>query len=111
MNHRKTMLFFVYLADAMRIEREDYYVSLVRGFQAQNDYLAKYRFQPGGALLSFLYDRLVKFDPWQFKVNCKRYQIAVEELTKAGILVPGYKIKDRGFWLFPIIVPNKVLFA
>jgi dTDP-4-amino-4,6-dideoxygalactose transaminase len=35
----------------------------------------------------------------------------VEELTKAGIFVPGYKIKKRGFWLFPIIVPNKVLFA
>jgi dTDP-4-amino-4,6-dideoxygalactose transaminase len=25
-------------------------------------------------------------------------------------MVPGNKIKDRGFWLFPIIVPNKILF-
>ena len=38
-------------------------------------------------------------------------QIAVDVLTKAGILVPGNKIKQRGFWLFPIIVPNRVMFA
>jgi len=34
----------------------------------------------------------------------------MEEFTKAGIFVPGYQIKNRSFWLFPIAVPNKELF-
>jgi len=28
----------------------------------------------------------------------------------AGVYVPGVQKKDRGFWLFPILVENKHLF-
>lgn len=34
----------------------------------------------------------------------------MDEFTKAGIFVPGYKIRNRSFWLFPIVVPNRYLF-
>lgn len=94
-----------------------------RGFKPGQDYLARYRFKPCAPLLSYIYDRISEFDAYHFDlfnrklqviINIeyfKLWQIAVEKLTEAGILVPGHKIKRRGFWLFPIIVPNKVLFA
>jgi hypothetical protein len=69
-----------------------------RGFKPDKDYLGRYRFKPCSALLSFIYDRVSTFDYYTFQLDCKRQQIAVEELTKAGILVPGNKIKNRGFW-------------
>jgi len=85
-------------------------VSLVRGFKPGEDYLKRYRFNPCGSLLSHIADRLVSFDAYKFEVFCRKLQVAVTDLTNAGILVPGYKIQQRGFWLFPIIVPNKLLF-
>jgi hypothetical protein len=36
-------------------EREDFYVNLVRGFRPNENYLLRYRFNPCGALLAFIY--------------------------------------------------------
>lgn len=36
-------------------EREDFYVNLVRGFRANENYLLRYRFNPCGALLAFIH--------------------------------------------------------
>lgn len=41
----------------------------------------------------------------------RKYFMAQDALTRAGIYCPGYKTRDRAFWLFPILVPNKLLFV
>lgn len=41
----------------------------------------------------------------------KKYVYAQDALTRAGIYCPGFKSADRAFWLFPIVVPNKLLFV
>jgi len=41
----------------------------------------------------------------------KKYFYAQDAFIKAGIYCPGHLMKDRYFWLFPIIVPNKLLFV
>lgn len=109
-NNRKVLAFAIKGINAFYDDREDFLISLVRGFKPDKDYLARYRFKPCGALLSFIYDRVSTFDAKDFELNNKKYQvlfnyniiiikqIAVEEFTKAGILVPGYKVKERGFW-------------
>jgi dTDP-4-amino-4,6-dideoxygalactose transaminase len=53
----------------------------------------------------------MRFDYKEFDDNMRKYFYAVDAFTKAGILVPGYKTKKRGFWLFPIAVPNKLLYV
>jgi len=31
-------------------------------------------------------------------------------LVEAGIFIPGHAVKERNYWLFPMIVENKDLF-
>jgi len=33
-----------------------------------------------------------------------------KSLLEAGIFVPGHAVKERNYWLFPIVVENKDLF-
>lgn len=55
--------------------------------------------------------RMQKFDQHFFKECMKKYFYAQDALIRAGIFCPGYKSRDRAFWLFPIVVPNKLLFV
>jgi len=41
-------------ADWVGKEREDFYVNIIRGFQANENYLVKYRLNPCAALLAFI---------------------------------------------------------
>jgi hypothetical protein len=62
-------------------------------------------------MLHFIDYRMSKFDTHAFNDYMKKYFMAQEALTRAGIYCPGYKTKDRAFWLFPIVTPNKLLFV
>ena len=42
--------------------REDFTVSLIRGFKPDEDFLGKFRITPGPCLLSMMYERCRDFD-------------------------------------------------
>lgn len=92
-------------------EREEFYVSLSRGFKPGQSFIDRFRFKPCAPILAFIYYRMQKFDPHQFEDYMRKYYVALDQFTKAGIFCPGYKTKTRAFWLFPIVVPNKLLFV
>jgi dTDP-4-amino-4,6-dideoxygalactose transaminase len=46
---------FNHVANASGMEREDFYVSLSRGFKPGSDFLSRFRFNPCAPLLSFIY--------------------------------------------------------
>ena len=62
-------------------------------------------------MLSFIYYRMSTFDPVYLEESMQKYYYAQEQFSRAGIFCPGYKKLDRFFWLFPIAVPNKILFV
>jgi dTDP-4-amino-4,6-dideoxygalactose transaminase len=62
-------------------------------------------------MLSFINYRMERFDPISFESHMRKYFVAQDQFTRAGILCPGYKSRDRAFWLFPIVTPNKILFV
>ena len=107
MNYRNGGYLINFLASFQNLEKEDFYVSLVRGFKPAENYLNKYRFNPCGALLAHIGERLIDFDERAYDVNIKKLmvlyyyliiQIAVNEFKKAGIYIPGHLIQKRAFW-------------
>ena len=60
------MKFLLYYSDLRGKEREDFLVSLVRGFQPAENYLSKYRYKPCAAMLAEVYERMSTFDPYKF---------------------------------------------
>jgi hypothetical protein len=92
-------------------EREEFYVSFSRGFKPGESFIERFRFKPCAPMLAFIYYRMQKFDPIAFDDYMRKYYVAQDQLIKAGIYVPGYKTKNRAFWLFPIVTPNKMLFC
>lgn len=57
---------FNYAAKLSGKEREEFYVSLSRGFKPGESFIARFRFNPCAALLNFIHDRLLKFDYKEF---------------------------------------------
>lgn len=64
-----------YAAAMSGMEREEFYVSLSRGFKPGEDFLGKFRFNPCAPLLSFIYQRLETFDYKQFDYDMSKYQV------------------------------------
>lgn len=62
MNHKTGGKMIMAAASLSTRDREDLYVSLVRGFKPGEDYLKRYRFKPCAALLNFIYFRVSTFD-------------------------------------------------
>ena len=62
-------------------------------------------------MLAFIEYRMSRFDSHQFEDYMRKYFVAQDQFIKAGIYCPGYKEKNRAFWLFPIATPNKLLFV
>lgn len=44
-------------------EREEFYVSLSRGFKPGQAFIDRFRFKPCAPILAFIYYRMQKFDP------------------------------------------------
>lgn len=58
-------------------EREEFYVSLSRGFKPGSNFLARYRLNPCAALLSFIYIRMAEFNPHEFELNMNKYHVNI----------------------------------
>lgn len=86
-------------------------LNVFRGFKPNEDFIGRFRFKPCAPMLYFIEYRMQRFDQDFFKACMKKYFYAQEALTRAGIFCPGFKTVDRAFWLFPIVVPNKLLFV
>ena len=56
-------------------EREEFYVSLSRGFKPGESFIARFRMNPCAALLNFIHDRLIKFDYKEFDDSMRKYQV------------------------------------
>lgn len=66
---------FDHAARASGMEREEFYVSLSRGFKPAANFLDKFRLNPCAQLLSFIYQRLETFDYRQYDVEMQKYQV------------------------------------
>lgn len=85
-------------------------MALIRGFKADDDFLGKFRINPGPCLLKFMAERSASFDYERFRGHMMRLKSHELELTRAGMFIPGYMKQDRNYWLFPLVVENKDLF-
>ena len=55
------------------MEREEFYVSLSRGFKPGEEFITRFRLKPCAALLQFLYERIEDFDEKEFESNTRKY--------------------------------------
>lgn len=57
------------------MEREEFYVSLSRGFKPAQNFLAKYRLNPCASLVAFIYLRMSEFDEHDFDLKMNNFQV------------------------------------
>lgn len=58
-------------------EREEFFVSLSRGFKPGENFINRFRMNPCASLLSFIYQRLVSFDYKDFDDSMRRYMVSI----------------------------------
>ena len=54
--------------------------------------------------------RLPQFDEKKYLAGQSLLREAMNKLIAGGIFIPGYKAKDRNFWMFTCIMDNKDLY-
>jgi hypothetical protein len=64
---------FLYAAKLSGKEREEFYVSLSRGFKPGQSFISRFRLNPCAPLLHFIYDRISKFDYKEYDASMKKY--------------------------------------
>jgi DegT/DnrJ/EryC1/StrS aminotransferase family len=64
---------FLYAAKLSGKEREEFYVSLSRGFKPGESFIARFRMNPCAALVHFIYERIAAFDYKAFDENMRKY--------------------------------------
>jgi len=83
--------------------REEFFVSLGRGFSKEDNFLEKFRIRPSAGLLKFMYIRISTFNKQVNEKKIRRCMWAVHTFREVGILVPGFAVRERNFWLFPMM--------
>lgn len=66
----------LYAAKLSGKEREEFYVSLSRGFKPGESFINRFRFNPCAALLSFIHHRLSNFDYKDFDDSMRKYHVS-----------------------------------
>lgn len=61
-------------------EREEFYVSLSRGFKPAANFLAKFRLNPCAALVAFIHQRMSEFDGHDFDLKMQKYHVSLRLL-------------------------------
>jgi len=91
-------------------DTEEELIKKIRGFSKDDaNYIQKFRIRPCSAILRAIIFRTEKYTAKDHANKMKNYQKMQTELTKNGFFVPGYAHgTNRSFWLFPLVVPNKV---
>jgi len=62
LNTRLGSATITYACHMLGMNREDLFVSMVRGFKPGEDFLGKFRILPSAPLLSFILERMKSFD-------------------------------------------------
>ena len=101
----------VALARMLKTDIKELAISQLRGFKNEKDYLQKFCYKPCSANLYFLNYRFATFSDVDYKQNITKLQYAVDVLASHHIYCPGYKNKDRGFWLFPVYASDANLLS
>jgi hypothetical protein len=66
---------FIYAAKLSGKEREDFYVSLSRGFKPGENFINRFRQNPCAPLLYFIHQRLLSFDYKEYDDNMRKYHV------------------------------------
>ena len=61
-------------------------------------------------MMAMILLRLRSFDEDKMRQIIDKQLLGESLLVKNGIIVPGSETKDRNFWLYPIIVEDKLRF-
>ncbi|KAM3139021.1 hypothetical protein pb186bvf_008832 [Paramecium bursaria] len=89
---------------------KEFVVSSIRGFQKDTeDVLSTYRYRIPDPMMVMLTLRFRTFDYEEFLTSTNRQIAGQKILQKGGLTVPGHKVEDRKFWLYPVVVPNPQL--
>ena len=67
---------FLYAAKLSGKEREEFYVSLSRGFKPGESFIARFRFNPCASLVHFIHERISDFDYKVYDENMRKYQVS-----------------------------------
>lgn len=95
--------------NAVGLEYKERAISLVRGFNPDEDFLMTFRKQLPEAMVYFLYLRLKSYDKAEFQRGTKNQLEGQKILQSNGIIVPGSDSDLKFYWLYPIIVPDREL--
>ena len=86
-------------------------VEMMRGFAAQEDFLAKFRFKPCAAIIHQIIQRTKNYTEKNHQDKISWVKSMSKELTHMGYFIPGHAVHNRGYWLFPVMVPNSQQFC
>lgn len=67
---------FLYAAKLSGKEREEFYVSLSRGFKPGESFITRFRFNPCASLIHFIHGRISAFDYKAYEENMRKYQVS-----------------------------------
>lgn len=73
---------FLYAAKLSGKEREEFYVSLSRGFKPGEAFITRFRLNPCAALLAFIHHRLLTFDYREFDDNMRKYTVRFQTFNE-----------------------------
>ena len=57
-------------------------------------------------MMALLYFRLRDYDAVKYQMQVRKLSYAQNQLTRAGVKVPGSACQNRTFWLYPILTEN-----
>ena len=79
---------------------------MMRGFAATDDFLSKFRYKPCAAILHQIIKRTKNYSEKQHNEKLEFVKSMANELKKMGYYIPGHAVRNRSFWLFPVMTPN-----
>lgn len=109
LNNTKFNSFIRQSSNSFGIEYKEKAVSLVRGFQPSEDFLATFRKRLPDVMMVFLYLRMKSYDKGDFLKGTQRQHEGRQILESNGVIIPGTKADKKFFWLYPVIVPDQEL--
>lgn len=100
-----------YYFKLQRIDVEDFFVSRMRGFPPNENFLSRFRVKPNAALLRNIASRVIGYTDADHKAKIKNFMDVNVHLTSNGHFIPGCAVgANRSAWLLPLIVANKSQF-
>ena len=109
LNNTKVNVLIRKSMSALHVDYKERAISLVRGFQPDENFLNTFRKKLPDAMVFFLYLRMKSYDKGDFLRGTKRQLEGQHILENNGIMVPGSQSDKKFYWLYPVIVPDREL--